>query len=79
MSYQIYFYKSEQKDYCGWRKLSAACELAGFPLNLVCGGNGTCGKCRVRIKGKADENFKEVLARQTERLQRIWEICLKGI
>ena len=26
-----------------------ACVAAGIPLNLVCGGNGTCGKCRVTV------------------------------
>lgn len=66
MSYQIYFINQNKKITVDGGKLSAACELAGFPLNLVCGGNGTCGKCRVLIKGKADENFKEVLACQTE-------------
>ena len=30
-------------------RVSDACELAGVPLNLVCGGNGTCNKCRVDI------------------------------
>ena len=26
-----------------------ACDRAGAPLDLVCGGNGTCGKCRVEV------------------------------
>jgi len=29
--------------------LASACARAGFPLDLVCGGKGTCGKCRVEI------------------------------
>ena len=29
--------------------LSQACADAGFPLDLVCGGKGKCGKCRVDI------------------------------
>lgn len=29
--------------------VSVACERAGIPLDLVCGGNGTCGKCRVDV------------------------------
>ena len=29
--------------------VSEACRLAGAPLNLVCGGNGTCNKCRVDV------------------------------
>ena len=76
MSYQIYFINQNKRITVDGGKLSAACELAGFPLNLVCGGNGTCGKCRVRIKGKAEENFKEVLACQTE-ITEDMEICLK--
>lgn len=31
------------------------CEQAGFPLDLVCSGKGTCGKCRVEI----EENGKK--------------------
>lgn len=29
--------------------VSDACLAAGVPLDLVCGGNGTCGKCRVDV------------------------------
>ena len=29
--------------------LSQACADAGFPLDLVCGGKGKCGKCKVDI------------------------------
>lgn len=29
--------------------VSDACARAGAPLNLVCGGNGTCNKCRVDV------------------------------
>lgn len=29
--------------------ISQACAAAGFPMDLVCGGRGTCGKCAVRI------------------------------
>lgn len=38
MSYQIYFINQNKKITVDGGKLSAACELAGFPLNLVCGG-----------------------------------------
>jgi uncharacterized 2Fe-2S/4Fe-4S cluster protein (DUF4445 family) len=31
-------------------KVSDACAIAGYPLNLVCGGKGTCKKCAVEIK-----------------------------
>lgn len=53
--------------------LADACAKAGYPLNLVCGGKGTCGKCRVKVRlsdkaqedvGKAQE-ITEVLACQT--------------
>ncbi len=30
--------------------LAQAAALAGFPLNLVCGGKGTCGKCWISIE-----------------------------
>ncbi len=30
--------------------LAQAAALAGFPLNLVCGGKGTCGKCLVTVE-----------------------------
>lgn len=30
-------------------RVSDACRMAGVPLDLVCGGNGTCDKCRVDI------------------------------
>ncbi|SHJ42573.1 Uncharacterized 2Fe-2 and 4Fe-4S clusters-containing protein, contains DUF4445 domain [Dethiosulfatibacter aminovorans DSM 17477] len=37
--------------------LSDACSMAGYPLDLVCGGKGTCGKCKVTIRcnGKKEE------------------------
>lgn len=31
-------------------KVSDACAQAGYPLNLVCGGKGTCKKCAVEIE-----------------------------
>jgi uncharacterized 2Fe-2S/4Fe-4S cluster protein (DUF4445 family) len=30
--------------------ISEACSSAGYPLDLVCGGKGTCGKCMVIIR-----------------------------
>ena len=30
--------------------VAEACRLAGHPLDLVCGGNGTCGKCDVTVE-----------------------------
>lgn len=43
--------------------IAQACEAAGVPLNLVCGGKGTCKKCLVRIREGSES--KEVLACQT--------------
>ena len=39
------------------------CEKAGFPLDLVCSGKGTCGKCRVEIETMGKK--ETVLACQT--------------
>ena len=44
--------------------VAEACKAAGFPLNLVCGGNGTCGKCKVTIQ--CGEEKQEVLACKTD-------------
>ena len=58
---------------CGGGRLSAACEKAGYPLNLVCGGKGTCGKCRVEvIRGGRRE---KVLACQEEVTEDL-DVCL---
>ena len=40
--------------------LSQACADAGFPLDLVCGGQGKCGKCKV--DRDADEKIVCVIA-----------------
>ena len=42
--------------------VSEACTLAGKPLNLVCGGKGKCGKCKLEIE--INGLHKEVLACQ---------------
>ncbi len=39
------------------------CEEAGFPLDLVCSGKGTCGKCMVEIEANGKKEI--VLACQT--------------
>ena len=38
--------------------VAEACRLAGHPLDLVCGGNGTCGKCDVTVERRG---VKEVV------------------
>lgn len=42
--------------------VSQACALAGSPLNLVCGGKGKCGKCKLKIEKNSRQ--EEVLACQ---------------
>lgn len=36
----------------GWSVLQA-CQEAGIPVDAVCGGEGKCGRCKVRVKGDA--------------------------
>ena len=44
--------------------ISDVCTLIGEPLNLICGGKGKCGKCRVDIK--TNEKTESVLACTTK-------------
>lgn len=50
--------------------LAEACEKAGYPLNLVCGGRGVCGKCRIEVKrnGKLEQVLacREMVKRDEE-------------
>ena len=34
----------------GRKNLAEQLAAAGYPLDLRCGGNGTCGRCRVRLR-----------------------------
>jgi uncharacterized 2Fe-2S/4Fe-4S cluster protein (DUF4445 family) len=43
--------------------LSEACRAAGVPLELVCDGAGTCGKCRVLVR--QEDRLESVLACRT--------------
>ncbi|MBN2040404.1 MAG: DUF4445 domain-containing protein [Spirochaetes bacterium] len=45
-------------------KISDACDAAGHPLNLVCGGKGKCKKCAVDIEENG--TVKNVISCQTE-------------
>lgn len=47
--YQIHFVNQNVTYETAGGVLSTVCAEAGFPLNLVCGGSGRCGKCRVEI------------------------------
>lgn len=40
----------------GGTTISKACEMAGFPLDLVCNGRGTCGKCKVTISDSTENS-----------------------
>lgn len=44
-------------------KISEACSIVGYPLNLVCGGKGNCKKCGVDIEENGE--IKRVLSCQT--------------
>lgn len=44
-----------------------AIRASGLPFSAPCGGKGTCGKCKVLVKGK--DGVREVLACQTEAAQ----------
>ena len=47
---KIYFsFADKTEEFEKGIKLSEACEKAGFAQDLVCGGNGKCGKCAVEI------------------------------
>lgn len=65
MKYQVYFINQKKEIAVDGGTIAAACEKAGFPLNLVCGGNGTCGKCSIFIKKKDTQEKEKVLACQT--------------
>lgn len=43
--------------------LDAACAAVGYPLDRVCGGSGTCGRCRITVEDGLGR--REVLACQT--------------
>lgn len=60
---KIYFPLLETDlDVSSEQTVAQVCEMAGVPLNLVCGGKGSCKKCIIRIKEKGV--FSEVLACQ---------------
>lgn len=65
MSYHIYFIHQKKEITVEGGTVADACNKAGFPLNLVCGGHGTCGKCIVTIQNKSNTEKKKVLACQT--------------
>lgn len=65
MRYQVYFINQKKEITVNGGTVADACEKAGFSLNLVCGGNGTCGKCAIFIKKEEAQEREKVLACQT--------------
>lgn len=47
--YRVHFVRQDVVYETEGGLLSQVCADAGYPLNLVCGGHGTCGKCRVEV------------------------------
>lgn len=63
MGFNIKFVNQKKDITVEGGTLADACALAGFPLNLVCGGKGTCGKCSVTVKRNG--KLQKVLACKT--------------
>lgn len=40
-----------------------ACHAAGIPIDAVCGGEGKCGRCKVKAKGEFSPGDRDVLSR----------------
>lgn len=53
--YQISFINQNKSLRVNGGTLAEACTEAGFPLDLVCGGKGTCGKCSVSIESNGQK------------------------
>lgn len=60
MSYTICFVNQNKEIMVEGGTLAQACEKAGYPLHLVCGGKGICGKCKVTVE--RDGKLVQVLA-----------------
>lgn len=59
----IFPYLNQSIDIPAGTSIDTACAAAGYPIDRVCGGKGTCGKCRVEIEDGAGR--REVLACRT--------------
>jgi len=53
--YQLTFINQKKSICVNGGTLADACFEAGFPLDLVCGGKGTCGKCSVPIESNGQK------------------------
>ena len=56
--YRIHFAGFGEDIIVSGGTVAEVCRLAGHPLDLVCGGNGTCGKCDVTVERRG---IKEVV------------------
>lgn len=65
MNYHIYFKNQKKEIIVDGGTVADACMKGGFPLNFVCGGKGTCGKCKVTVQSKKESEKRTVLACQT--------------
>ena len=67
---QIYFKQMKQRiAVASGTLLSETFQIAGMPLDLACGGEGLCGKCRVQILRQ--EGLESVLACQTRIVENV--------
>ncbi|MDO4554189.1 MAG: ASKHA domain-containing protein [Lachnospiraceae bacterium] len=63
MEYKVKFMNQSREISVTGGTLAEACQAAGFPLNLICGGKGTCGKCAVTVERNGQK--EKVLACKT--------------
>ena len=63
MGFKITFANQKKEIEVEGGTLADTCKLAGYPLNLVCGGMGTCGKCTVTVEREGKR--EKVLACKT--------------
>ena len=56
--------------------LSEACRQAGLPMDLLCGGGGICGKCRVLLQQQ--DRLESVLACQTRVMEDLTVVMPEG-
>lgn len=57
------------------RTVLEACQAAGIPIDSVCGGQGKCGRCKVRITGHFSAETSPLLS-EAERREGIVLACL---
>ena len=71
-TFRLTFLKDNRTaDVTGQQTLMEALKQAGIFLDAPCGGQGTCGKCLVRISPDGD-SWQEVKACQTKITSDLW-------